>query len=111
MSNPDSKPAEFRPDDSDSANQPGFLDRIDSALGLHMAEQSPKDAANANGVNDLRVIVTEEGKDTQLGQLVSSPSSATQELKPSSAPMRPGFFGAGGSMYVTGPGCSRDIRF
>src|ERR1700753_1620202 len=111
MSNPHSNPAEFRPhDNSDSASQPGFLDHIDSALGLHMAEQSSNDAKNAKNINSL-TITDAEGKDTHAGQLVSSPLTSTQEIKPSSAPIRPGFFGAGGSMYVIWSAYSRNVRF
>jgi hypothetical protein len=61
--------------------QPDFLKRIDSALGLQLADQtvtvtSPLDGAPAK----------------------TSPTSTEPESKPPTTNLRPGFFGAGGSM-------------
>jgi hypothetical protein len=65
--------------------QPGFLDRLDSALGLELAGK-PTNALNV----DQGVLA---------GQVVSSPISTEMDPKAVSGNLRPGFFGAKGAMY------------
>jgi hypothetical protein len=66
------------------ARQLGFLDRLDSALGLELAEKTTN-ALNA----DQR---------QHMGQVVASPISTEMDSKAPSGNLRPGFFGAKGSM-------------
>jgi len=65
------------------ARQPGFLDRLDSALGLELAAK----ASNALNVD----------QETHSGQLVASPISSEMDPKPGGS-LRPGFFGAKGTL-------------
>lgn len=64
--------------------QPGFLDRLDSALGLELAGK-PTNALNVD-------------QGGQTGQVVASPISTEMDPKAPSGNLRPGFFGAKGSM-------------
>jgi hypothetical protein len=65
--------------------QPGFLDRLDSALGLELAGK-PTNTLN-----------TDQGG--LAGQVVASPISTEMDPKARSGNLRPGFFGAKGPMY------------
>lgn len=112
MADRNSNLAESHPNGNpDGTNQPGFLDRLDSALGLHMAEQEVKDTDDAKDAKDVKNASTEEVSQGHTGQTIATPTITTQELKPTSAPMRPGFFGAGGSMCVIQAACWRQDTF
>lgn len=67
------------------ARQPGFLDRLDSALGLELA------------INVIDVEQPTVNQDSHGGQVVSSPLSTEMDAKPTGN-LRPGFFGAKGSL-------------
>lgn len=66
------------------AHQPEFLKQVDSALGLQLADQM--------------VTVTSPQEDNQAGAAKASPTSTEPESKLPTKNLRPGFFGAGGSM-------------
>ena len=67
------------------ARQPGFLDRLDSALGLELA------------VNVTSADPPSTDQEPHAGQVVASPTSTEMEAKPTGN-LRPGFFGAKGSL-------------
>jgi hypothetical protein len=74
---------EGKPGPSIPHDEPNFLDRVDTALGLELAAKSS-------------VTISPPESDIYSGQVVSSPIS--MERNPTGK-LRPGFFGAGGSLY------------
>lgn len=80
---------EGKPGPSFPHDEPNFLDRVDTALGLELATK-PGEAMGS------------PESDVHSGQVVSSPISNEADLKRNPTnKLRPGFFGAGGSLYVT----------
>lgn len=78
---------EGNPGPSIPHDEPNFLDRVDTALELQLAEKPG-------------VAISTTEFDIHSGQIVASPISIEGEMKRNpTGKSRPGFFGAGGSLY------------